>query len=54
MGEKMHFSELDQYLFGQGTHYDIYKKSWCASHNAGKKKMEFILRCGRQMLSLFL
>ena len=26
MGEKMHFSELDQYLFGQGTHYDIYKK----------------------------
>ena len=26
MGEKMQFSELDQYLFGQGTHYDIYKK----------------------------
>ncbi|HIZ21381.1 MAG TPA: 1,4-alpha-glucan branching protein GlgB [Candidatus Blautia faecigallinarum] len=26
MGEKMHFTELDQYLFGQGTHYDIYKK----------------------------
>ena len=26
MGEKLHFSDLDQYLFGQGTHYDIYKK----------------------------
>ena len=26
MGEKMKFTELDQYLFGQGTHYDIYKK----------------------------
>lgn len=23
---KMEFSELDQYLFGQATHYDIYKK----------------------------
>ena len=22
----MEFTELDQYLFGQGTHYDIYKK----------------------------
>ena len=27
MGEKMQFTELDQYLFGQGTHYDIYKLS---------------------------
>ena len=26
MGKKMQFGELDQYLFGQGTHYDIYKK----------------------------
>ncbi|MBQ0000842.1 MAG: 1,4-alpha-glucan branching protein GlgB [Clostridiales bacterium] len=24
--EKMHFSEYDQYLFGQGVHYDVYKK----------------------------
>ena len=24
--EKVIFGELDQYLFGQGTHYDIYKK----------------------------
>ncbi len=23
---KMHFSDLDQYLFGQGVHYDIYRK----------------------------
>ena len=26
MGEKLQFTELDQYLFGQGTHYDIYWK----------------------------
>ncbi|MDD3339303.1 MAG: 1,4-alpha-glucan branching protein GlgB [Lachnospiraceae bacterium] len=26
MKNAMKFSELDQYLFGQGTHYDIYKK----------------------------
>ena len=26
MGEKLQFTELDQYLFGQGTHYDLYKK----------------------------
>ena len=24
--EKMHFSDLDQYLFGQGVHYEIYHK----------------------------
>ena len=26
MGKKMTFTDMDQYLFGQGTHYDIYKK----------------------------
>lgn len=26
MSKKLEFTELDQYLFGQGTHYDIYKK----------------------------
>ena len=26
MGEVMKFTDLDQYLFGQGTHYEIYKK----------------------------
>ena len=26
MGEKLQFTELDQYLFGQGTHYDIFRK----------------------------
>ena len=24
--EELRIGELDQYLFGQGTHYDIYKK----------------------------
>ncbi|MCD8154343.1 MAG: 1,4-alpha-glucan branching protein GlgB [Clostridiales bacterium] len=26
MGEKLEFTELDQYLFGHATHYDIYRK----------------------------
>ena len=26
MEKKLEFTELDQYLFGQGTHYDVYKK----------------------------
>ncbi len=26
IGEKVFISEIDQYLFGQGTHYDLYKK----------------------------
>ena len=38
MGENMHFSELDQYLFGQGTHYDIYKKLGAHPTTQGRKK----------------
>ena len=38
MGEKMQFSELDQYLFGQGTHYDIYKKLGAHPTVEGRKK----------------
>ena len=26
MGESMKFTDLDQYLFGQGTNYEVYKK----------------------------
>ncbi len=26
MGENMKFTDLDQYLFGQGTNYEVYKK----------------------------
>ena len=26
MGKSMKFTDLDQYLFGQGTNYEIYKK----------------------------
>ena len=38
MGEKMQFTELDQYLFGQGTHYDIYKKLGAHPTTQGRKK----------------
>ncbi|MDO4649450.1 MAG: 1,4-alpha-glucan branching protein GlgB [Eubacteriales bacterium] len=34
MAERMEFSELDQYLFGQATHYDIYRK--LGAHPLGK------------------
>ncbi len=32
------FGDLDQYLFGQGTHYDIYKKLGAHLMEKGKKK----------------
>ena len=43
-------SELDQYLFGQGNHYEIYKK--LGAHKVKKAKGKaFILRYGRPMQS---
>lgn len=39
MGKAMgNFTELDAYLFGQGTHYDIYKKLGAHLSVDGKKK----------------
>ena len=38
MGEKLQFTELDQYLFGQGTHYDIYRKLGAHPVKQGKKE----------------
>jgi len=42
MDHKVFISEDDEYLFGQGTHYEIYKKlgAHCATEN-GKKGMFF-------------
>ncbi len=37
MGEKLAITELDQYLFGEGTHYDIYKKMGAHLTKVGKK-----------------
>ena len=40
--------ELDQYLFGQGTHYEIFRKM--GAHKAVQKKQEVsILQYGRRM-----
>ena len=40
--EKVYISELDQHLFGQGTHYDIYKKLGAhLSEEDGKKGVFF-------------
>ncbi len=38
MKEKLQMTELDQYLFGQGTHYDIYKKMGAHPTKVGRKK----------------
>ena len=38
MGEKLQFTELDQYLFGQGTHYDVYRKLGAHPVKDGKKE----------------
>lgn len=43
------FTELDMYLFGQATHYDIYKK--LGAHPAEiRKKRGFFLMSGHHML----
>lgn len=34
-------SDVDQYLFGQGTHYDIHKKLGAHVCHKGKKKGVF-------------
>lgn len=40
--------ELDQYLFGQGTHYEIFRKM--GAHKAVQKKQEGVyLQYGRRM-----
>ena len=36
--KKMEFGELDQYLFGQATHYDIYKKLGAHVTTQNRKK----------------
>ena len=38
MGERMQFTELDQYLFGQATHFDIYKKLGAHPVSYGRQK----------------
>ena len=45
-------SELDQYLFGQGNHYEIYKKLGAHKVKKGKRK-ECILLYGRRMQSRY-
>ena len=37
MGE-MHFSDYDQYLFGQATNYDLYEKLGCHPETRGNRK----------------
>ena len=34
MPDTRFITEFDQYLFGQGTHYDLYNKTWRASYDS--------------------
>ena len=45
--EKVFISEADQYLFAQGTHYDIYKK--LGAHLSKTACRESISEYGHQM-----
>ena len=38
MGKKLQFSELVEYLFGQGTNYDIYRKLGAHPDTQNRKK----------------
>ncbi len=53
MGVSMKFTDLDQYLFGQGTNYEVYKKLGAHPTTYRRKKV-YILRSGHRMHSLFL
>ena len=44
MKEKYVFGELDQYLFGQGTHYDIYRETGRSCSDQEQKKRRIF--CG--------
>lgn len=48
MGKTMKIGELDRYLFGQGTHYEIYKLMG-AHPTEYRKKKEFSSEYGRRM-----
>ena len=54
MGVSMKFTDLDQYLFGQGTNYEVYKKTGVPIRLHTDEKRVYILRSGRRMHSLFL
>ena len=53
MGVSMKFTDLDQYLFGQGTNYEVYKKLGAIRLHTDEKRV-YILRSGHRMHSLFL
>lgn len=51
--ESVFISEADQYLFAQGTHYDIYKK--LGAHPSKEDGADGVfLACGRPMRPVFM
>ena len=53
MGESMKFTDLDQYLFGQGT-ITKYIRNWALILLHIEEKKAYILRSGHQMPSQYL
>ena len=52
MGVSMKFTDLDQYLFGQGTNYEVYKK--LGAHRLHTDEKGCIFAVWARMHSLFL
>ena len=44
--DPVRITELDQYLFGQGTHYDIYKKLGAPSDEREREERSLFCRVG--------
>ena len=43
--KEMEFTQLDQYLFGQGKHYEIYKKLGAHPTSVRRKKGVYFAVC---------
>ncbi len=51
--ETVYISEADQYLFAQGTHYDIYKKAGRTSVCRRREERNELCRLGPHAASVF-
>lgn len=49
---KVFLTEADRYVFGKGTHYEIYEKMGAHCTECDGKR-EFILQSGHRRLSVF-
>ena len=50
--DRVFITEGDRYLFGMGTHYEIYEKLGAHKASADDGTKAYILRYGRRMLKM--